>query len=75
MPSVPLISARPSFSASTTGCRPASASASAARPAPTASVAHVALADQRQRDGGQRREVAGAAEGAVLRHDRGDARR
>ena len=73
MPSVPLISARPSFSASTTGVRPASASASAAGPATPARIDDLPLADQRQRDRRQRREVAGAAERPVLRHDRGDA--
>jgi hypothetical protein len=36
-------------------------------------VAHVALADQRQRHMGQRRQVTGAAEAAVLRDDRRDA--
>ena len=39
----------------------------------TGRVAHVALAHQRQRAVGQRGEVAGAAEGAVLAHDRRDA--
>ena len=38
-------------------------------------VAHLALAHQRQRAVRERREVAGAAERAVLAHDRGDARR
>ena len=73
MPSVPLISARPSFSASTTGAIPARGSASAAGRSAPVGVAHLALADQRQRDVCQRRQVAGAAERAVLGHDRGDA--
>ena len=58
MPSVPLISARPSFAVSTGGSMPASASASAAgRRLPSASQ-HLALADQRERGVRERREVA-----------------
>ena len=73
MPSVPLMRARPSFSASSTGVMPAAASASAAASQLAVRVAHVALAHQRQRAVRQRREVAGAAERAVLVDDRGDA--
>ena len=72
MPSVPLISARPSFSASSTGSmppragrrRPGAARPSASRtsPSPISASAH----------GRQRGEVAGAAERAVLVHDRRD---
>ena len=43
------------------------------RAAASARVDHLALADQRQRDCRQRREIAGAAERSVLRDDRGDA--
>ena len=72
MPSVPLISASPSFSARVTGARPAAARASAAgRDAPVV-VPDGALADQGQRAGRQRGEVAGAAEAAVLVHHRGE---
>ena len=74
MPSVPLISARPSFSAS---CDRLDAVRRAAPRRPGSSdaggVAHLALAHQRERDRRQRREVAGAAERAVLVHDRRDA--
>ena len=73
MPSVPLISARPSFSRSTTGVMPCAASASAASRSAPGGVAHPALAHQRQRAVRQRREVAGAAEAAVLVHHRGQA--
>ena len=73
MPSVPLIRARPSFSASCTGAMPAAASASAGEHRRTGGVAHVALAHQRQRAVRQRGEVAGAAEGAVLADHRRDA--
>ena len=72
MPSVPLISARPSLAASSTGARPAAASASAAGISVAVGVAHLALAHQRQRAVRERREVAGAAERAVLVHHRRD---
>ena len=75
MPSVPLISASPSLAASSTGARPAAARASAAGISVPVGVAHVALAHQRQRAVGQRRQVAGAAERAVLAHHRRDAGR
>ena len=52
---------------------PAAASASAASSSAAGGVAHRALAHQRQRAVRQRGEVAGAAERAVLVHDRGDA--
>ncbi len=69
MPSVPLIRARPSFSASTTGV------AGRGRRAPLPWDArgrrrHGAFADERERAVGQRCEVAGAAEAAVLVHHR-----
>ena len=67
MPSVPLISARPSLASSVSGSMPAAASASAAGASPVD--AHLALADQRQRAVGERREVAARAERAVLGHD------
>ena len=73
IPSVPLISARPSFSAAPTGSMPAAASASAAgtrrpsasRPSPSPISASAQC--------GQRGQVAGAAQRAVLGHDRRDA--
>ena len=49
MPSVPLISARPSLAASSTGARPAAASASAAGISVPVGVADLALAHQRER--------------------------
>ena len=73
MPSVPLMRARPSFSSSSTGAMPAAASASARRHPLAVRVAHDALAHQRERAVRERGEVAGAAERAVLVHDRGDA--
>jgi hypothetical protein len=72
MPSVPLMSARPSLAASSTGASPASASASAAGRRTPVGVADLALPHQRQRDVRERREVAGAAEAAVLVHHRGE---
>ena len=74
MPSVPLMSASPSFSASSTGSIPARGErvggrAQRARPRRAPSPRPM----QRERDVGERREVAGAAERAVLVHDRGDA--
>jgi hypothetical protein len=62
MPSVPLISARPSFSAQHDRARARAASASARRPSVARRVADLALADQRERAVGERREVARAAE-------------
>ena len=73
MPSVPLISARPSFSASTSGVDAGLEQGVLGADAAAVAVEHLALAHQRERDGGQRREVAGAAERAVLGHDRDDA--
>ena len=71
MPSVPLISARPSFSASTTGVDAGAPRAPRPSAVSTPSrVADDALAHQRQRAVGQRGEVAGAAEAAVLVHHR-----
>ena len=70
MPSVPLMSARPSFSASSTGASPAAASASAAGIARAVGVGDLALAHQRERAVRERREVARAAERAVLGHAR-----
>ena len=53
MPSVPLVSARPSFSASTTGSMPACCKR-LRRGRLAAGVGDLALAHQRERDGGQR---------------------
>jgi hypothetical protein len=72
MPSVPLMSARPSFSASTTGARPAWREGLGRHHPGAAAIAHVALAHQGERDVGQRRQVARAAERAELVHDRRD---
>ena len=62
MPSVPLISASPSLARNVTGAIPAAAIA----------VGAFALAHQRQRDMGQRSEVAAGAERTVLEHRRDD---
>ena len=68
MPSVPLMSASPSFARSTTGSRPAPASASPAG-VDLPSLDDVALADHHQRAVGERGEVAARTERAVLGHD------
>ena len=60
MPSVPLISARPSFARSSIGLEPGRASASAARRSVAVRAEHPALAEQHQRAVRQRREVAAA---------------
>ena len=73
MPSVPLMRASPSLATSSTGVSPAAASASAAGISVPDGVAHLALAHQRERAVRQGRQVAGAAEGAVLPDDRRDA--
>ena len=66
---VPLTSDSPSFAASRTGSRPARASASA--PASRSPLdPRLALADERQREMRERREVAGGADRAAARHDR-----
>ena len=64
IPSVPLISASPSFSCSVIGSARRRLVQFAVR------VAHRTLADQRERAMGERREVPGAPERAVLVHDR-----
>ena len=71
MPSVPLISARPSLAPSSSGSMPGG---SAHRPRARRAVVgqHLALAEQRQRAVGERREVAAGAQRAVLGHDRGE---
>ena len=73
MPSVPLISARPSFSARVTGARPAWASASPAGRVLPSAIADPALALQDDSHVRQRREVAAAAQGTVLVDGRRDA--
>ena len=70
---VPLSSARPSFAPSVSGSRPASRRASERRHDLAAEL-HLAAADERQREVGERREVAGGADAALLGHDRVDAR-
>ena len=72
MPSVPLISASPSFSASVTGAMPAAAQRLGRRAQHAVGVADHALAHQRQRAVGERSQITGAAEAAVLVHHRGD---
>ena len=69
MPSVPLMSARPSFSTNSTGSMPAWAIAAPPSPHPCVGK-HLALADHHQRHVGQRRQVSAGAEGAILRDDR-----
>ncbi len=69
---VPLISESPSFAASVTGVSPAAASASAAR-SPTSVQRRLALADERQREMRERREVAARAHRAPGRDVRDDA--
>ena len=73
MPSVPLRRARPSFSRSSTGLIPCSASSSPAGRDRAVGAFRVALAHQGQGAVRQRREVAGAAERTVLVDHRGDA--
>ena len=70
---VPLMSARPSFAASTIGARPTARSASS--PGQRTPVdRRLPLADQRQRKVRQRREVAARPDGAARRHVRHEAR-
>ncbi len=73
MPSVPLMSARPSFSRSSTGARSRRGQRLGGRHQRPVGVAHRALAHQRQRAVRERREIARAAERAVLVDDRRDA--
>ena len=72
MPSVPLISASPSFSASWHRADPGDRVRLGGRPTLAARVADQPLAHQSERAVGQRGQVAGAAEAAVLVHHRGD---
>ncbi len=74
MPSVPLISARPSFSASTTGLRPAAGERFTGVAKIAVSIANLAFAHHRQRDVRQRSEVTRATEAAVFVHDRSQLR-
>ena len=74
IPSVPLISARPSFSASTTGVMPAAASASAAGRSTPSTITDGPLAHHGQRAVRERSKITGAAETAVLVDDRGEPR-
>ena len=69
---VPLRSARPSLAPSASGSMPAARSASA--PAGALAVDdELALADQRQREMRERREVARGADRALRRHERDEA--
>ena len=72
MPSVPLMSARPSFSRRTSGSMPARRAPRPPSTTVSGRVAHLALPHRGERDMRKRREVARAAERAVLAHDRGD---
>ena len=72
MPSVPLRRASPSFSRSSTGRDAVLGEQLTGGPHGAVGPLGLALAHQRERAVGQRREVAGAAEGAVLVDDRGD---
>ena len=73
MPSVPLIRARPSLAASLDGFEADRGERLGGGAEHAVRVPHLALPDQRERAVRERREVAGAAERAVLVHDRGDA--
>ena len=73
MPSVPLISASPSLAASSTGSQPGLGERGRGVGERAVGPAYRPLAHERQRAVRQRREVAGAAERAVLVDDRGDA--
>ena len=68
IPSVPLMRASPSFSASSTGAIPAPAKRLRRRDQRAAGVADLALAHQGQRAVGQRRQVARAAQRPELVH-------
>ena len=72
MPSVPLISARPSLAASVDRGEPGGVQGVGAGDPVTVLAEHPALAEQHQRAVGQRGQVAGGAERAVLGHPRGD---
>ncbi len=68
---MPLISASPSFAVSVERLDPGVARAPRPRAGAIAvAIVDLALADQRQRAVGERREVAAGAERAVLGHDR-----
>ena len=69
---VPLISDSPSFASSTIGSSPTRASASTPGQ-PLALDERLALADERQREMRERREIAGRADRAARRHDGQDA--
>ena len=69
---VPLSSASPSLASSSSGSRPASRRASSAGTVVPVEL-DLAATDQRQRQVGQRREVARGADAALLGHDRVDA--
>ena len=73
MPSVPLMSARPSFSAQLDRARAGVAQRLGRATRRAVGVADLALAHQRERAVGERREVARAAERAVLADDGRDA--
>ena len=71
---VPLISERPSFAWSRTGVEAGRRERLGARQ-PLPADARLALADERQGQVGERREVAARADRAARRHERDDARR
>jgi hypothetical protein len=69
MPSVPLIRARPSLATSVSGAMRVGSG-----PGVGGVVGHLALAEQRERAVGQRREIARGAQRSVLADDGRDAR-
>ena len=73
IPSVPLISARPSLARSVSGATPAVATGGRAVDQRAVGQARLALAEQHERRRRQRGEVAAGAERAVLADDRRDA--
>ena len=75
MPSVPLISARPSLAVSVSGSMRRGGQRLGGRDALAARRQHLALADQREAAVGQRGEVAAGPERAVLGHHRVEPRR
>ena len=72
---VPLRSARPSFASSVSGSRPTSRERDRAAGIDCPPNSTCAAPDQRQREVGERGEVAGRPDGALGRHDRVDAER
>ena len=74
IPSVPLMSARPSFASSTSGVSPASASARRGVAHRPVGARDLALADEREPAVRERGEIAAGSERPMLGHDRCEAR-